>query len=644
MISALRRLFVESWLGRIIAFLIFLAFIGWGVGDIFTSMGSASGDVVAKVGDRKVSATDLARALQSELPRMAQQMGVGDPSQLPEVERAQIAREVLNRLVTQEEVLALADRNGMVVPDGVLRTAVFDLPYFHGSDGKFDRSLFDQRMKQSGMTERRLLDLMRDDLTVRGVLDGLGDAMVVPDPIVQRLIDFDAREHLFDLVRFDAGAMGQPPAPTDAQLRRYYDNHKQSFRTPEFRHAKVVVLSADTVARSIEVPDADLRRFYDFQSQRFHVPETRHLEVLTFQDEAKAGAAAQSWKSGTSWQAIQAQNVDAAAVDLPDTRKSDVPTPELAAAAFSAPQGDIQGPLHAETGWIVFRVVDVKAPHDTGFDEAKGGLRAEIARAQAPQLLSARFARFQDVVAGGGDLDHVPADLGASPAEGALDAQGNTHEGDPAPLPGDDALRHALIARIFSQAKGARPTVVQGPNGSGFAVVVDEIEPGHDKPFDAVKDQVATALAGEAQRHEADIRATALLTKARQSGGIAKAITGTPDAAMLQSGMSFSRVHPAPIPRDVAELLLKTPVGQSAMLQAGNDYFVFTVTGERPASSATEKELGGRLKPEFTDSMHADVSATFVRGLEQHVKPVPNMAVLQRVIDSTGPASSGEAR
>lgn len=636
MISALRHMFVDSWLGRALAFLIFLAFIGWGVGDIFTSSGANQGDTVATIGGKRITADDLSRGIRAQLPQVAQQMGLSDPTQLPLAERAQVAREVLQRLVTQQEVLLAADKNGMKVPDSLVRDEVFGMAYFHGPNGQFDRKIFDQRMVQAGLTERRLLDMVRDDITVRSLLDGMGDTMRVPASMIQRLLDFDARLHVLDVVRIDSAAMTAPPAPTEAQLHRYYDNHPWAFRTVAFRHAKVVVLSVDSVARSLEIPDADLKRLYDFQSQKFHVPETRSLEVLTFQDQAKAAQAAQNWKSGASWDSVQAQNHDAAGVSLTDTRQSDVPSPELAQAAFSAPQGDIQGPIKTETGWIVFRVIDVKEPHNVDFAQAKDGLHDEVARAQAPQLLQARIARFQDVLAGSSDLEKIPTDLGAVPAQGSLDAQGMTKEGEPAPLPGDDALRAAIVTRIFAQSPGAKPSVVRGPKGSAFAVLVDQVEPGAEKPFDAVRDQVVNAWTNAEREHAADIRATALFTQAKQMGGVAKAVANTADAAALQSGVAFSRVRPAALPQTIAQLALSTPVGQSAMLDVGGDYYVLTVTGERDPDAATTKDLTDRMAPQLQQTMQNDVPMTFVRGLEQRVKPVPNMALLQQVIDSTG--------
>ncbi|CAI9120820.1 peptidyl-prolyl cis-trans isomerase [Brytella acorum] len=636
MISTLRHVLVDSWIGRVLAFLIFAAFIAWGVGDIFTSIGASNADAVVRIGTHRITAQALSESINQTLPRAAQQMGLNDPSQVPQAERVEIAHEALQHLVTQEEVLLFAERNGMVAPDGLVRDSIFAIPAFHDKNGQFDRAKFNQLLAQRRLTEARVLDMARSDIVAQGVMAGLGDTMKVPPSITQRLIDFNARERVLDVVRINAGAMPAPTAPTDAQLHRYYDNHQETFRTTEYRHAKIVVLSADTVEHALEVPDEQLRRYYDFQSGRFHVPETRSLQVLTFQDEAKANEAAAFWKSGQSWDAMQAKYTDAAAVSLPETRQSDVPNPELAKAAFSAQSGTIEGPLKTETGWVLFRVLDIKAPHDTPFEAAREDLRREVAHQQAPALVAARMARFQDVIAGSSDLEHIPADLGAAPAAGTLDAQGMTHDGVPAPIPGDPVLRQAIIARVFSQSVKDKPSVVKGPKDGAFAVLVDTIEPGKVQPFDVVKARVADAWTAEQKRHAADVQATGLLTKAKSGGGVAKAVVGTPDAVRLQSGMTFSRVRPAALPDGVATQAFGAKIGESFMLNVGDDYYVATLTGERAADEKVVSDLRQRMEPQLTATMRDDVAATFVRGLEQRAKPVPNMALLQQVIDSTG--------
>ena len=46
-------------------------------------------------------------------------------------------------------------------------------------------------------------------------------------------------------------------------LQRWYDNHPDMYRTPEYRRIKAVVLSPQSLATDITVTDDDLHAAYD---------------------------------------------------------------------------------------------------------------------------------------------------------------------------------------------------------------------------------------------------------------------------------------------------------------------------------------------------------------------------------------------
>lgn len=632
MISTLRHLVVDSWLGRIIALLIFLAFVGWGVGDMVGSYNGDQANVAVRIGTRQISAQDLATAIQNEMPRAAQQMGLSSAAQLTPDIRQQVAQSVLQRMLAQNEVLALADRNGMQVPDALIRNEIFGMSVFHGTDGRFDRKLFDSKLRQIHLTERDLLAKVRDDIGARNLLEGLGNGMKVPSSVLDQLLKYNTLEHRIDLIRLDSAASPVAVAPEEAQLRRFYDLHPWLYRSSEYRHAKIVLLSADSIARTLTIPDADLRRVYEFELQKYDVPETRNLEVLTVQDRAAADGLVAAWKADGDWASIQKRNSSAAAVAFPSARQADIPSPELAKAAFAAPSGVIEGPVESPAGWIVFRVTAINPPHKTDFEHAKSDIRDEVARSQAPQILGARVATLQDAIAGSADLEQIPTDLGAVPAQGSLDAQGMTKDGEIAPLPGSDAVRKAVIARIFSQKKGEKPSLVNGPEGSAFAVLVDDIEPGHVKPYDVVREQVGHDWLHEHQMRSADERATTIMLAARKSGSVVKAVAGTSDEAAMQKNVVVSRMQTNGLPPALLSLIFSTPIGDTAMLADGDSVYVFSVNGTLAATRESTKALRASMQSQLQETMRADVPVVFVHALEAQIKPKPNMAVLQQAL------------
>ncbi|GAA4476575.1 peptidylprolyl isomerase [Gluconacetobacter asukensis] len=639
MISFLRHVFVDSWLGRVIAGLLFLAFVGWGVGDVLSNIGSERADVIVRVGGQTVTTNDFLSAVQNELQQVARQAGVSDPSQLPVATRRQAAEQVLQRLLMQSEITLSADRLGVTVPDDALREEVFGLPAFKGPDGRFDRKLFDSRLQQIGMTEARLLELIRADLAVRALIEPIQNGARAPEIMVRQAFDFDAQTRTIDLVRFPLTAQAVPE-PDAAQLHRFYDNHPGLFQTPEYRHARVVVLSPDSVAQSVEIPDADLKRLYEAEASKYHVPETRSVQIVTAPSQARAQAIADQWKAGADWGRIQADAKDSATVQMDNVRQAGIPSAGLAKLVFGAPPSDLQGPAQVDTGWVVFKVTLITPPHDTDFATARQELREQMARGQAVELIGQRVQKLQDAIAGGG-LDHIPDNLGAAAIAGTLNAQGMTQGGEAAPIPASPALRQAIIEKIFSSAKGANPTLVQGPENGWFAVAVDSITPAQLQPFDAASAQVRAAWDDEARRHAANVAATALYLAAKAHGGVSAAAGGqqVEHPAPLARGRAVDGV-----PDELARLVFRfDKAGQTAMLDGPDGFYVATLTAITHPDPGTQAMQVGRIRSGLSQALADDIGMSYAAALQQVVKPKTNMSALKSALSSvTGTGGAGD--
>ncbi|BAK83174.1 peptidylprolyl isomerase [Komagataeibacter medellinensis] len=631
MLSFLYRVFVDSWVGRIVAGLFFLAFIGFGVGDVLMNIGTERADVAARVGDRPILVQSYQNALQSEMPQVAQSMHLSDPSQIPPATREQVARQVLQRLVLQAEIAEAADRHFLIVPDSVVRDEIFSIPAFKGGNGQFDRALFNDRLRRTGMTEGRLIELVRQEQASRMLLEPIRNGVGVSEVMVRHLFDFEAQTRTIDLVRIPFESQQVTATPTQAQLARYHANHPWEFTAPEYRHARVVVLTTDTIGRMLDITDDEMQQAYKAQAQTFSSPERRNVQIVTVPTEVRATALRAQWVDGNAWAQVQKDaGRDAAAVELPGMKLSDIPSPDLAKLVFAAPVDATQGPVRSEGGWVVFRVTAITPAHTTPMAEVKQALHDQIAHTRAQALLADRVQKLQDAIAGGG-LDSVPADLGAAAVSGDLDASGNTHEGTPAPIPGTDALRQAVIARVFSQPKGASPTLVQGPDGGWYAVSVDGITPGHPLSLAEAGGRVNAAWLADARRHMADQQAAAFYNQAQGQGGLAHV---TPAVPGLEHSQPISPMQPAPeIPREVAALIFRLDkVGQNIMTEAGDGYVVATLTAINHPDPAAQKALYDRVRAGLTQSMGEDIEMGYGGALEAIVKPKPNESALRAVM------------
>ncbi len=153
-------------------------------------------------------------------------------------------------------------------------------------------------------------------------------------------------------------------------------------------------------------------------------------------------------------------------------------------------------PAKGGLGWHIVRVTSITPGSVRSFDEVKDLLRAQLLASKAADMMYDRANKVDNVLGSGANLDQMPSDLGLVGVSGTLDAEGNTADGTPAPIPGPAELKAAIIKAAFQTQKGDPPQLVevQTPSTGGsayYALSVEDVLPPSVKPFDAVKDQVA---------------------------------------------------------------------------------------------------------------------------------------------------------
>lgn len=630
---ALFRRFANTWAARLFFMVLVAAFALWGVADMIRNAGND--DSVATVGDRKITVPEMQEAIRRQLAQWQRAAGGKEPT--TEMRRAAVEQS-LQRLVAQAAIEQEVTRLHLAVPDDALRQEVFSLPAFQGTNGQFDRARFQQVLQANGLTEGRFLSLMRSDLGQREVMEAVKAGTTAPDALVREVFDLQQEKRVATLVDLPFAGAPQPPAPTDAQLQRQYDNNPDSYSTAEYRRIHAVVLSAETIARSVEVPDDQLRAYYDSHKSEFEQPEKRTVEVIQTQDEAAAKRLADQWRLGAGWDQMQQAATAAGGnpVELTTATESEIPSPELARAAFATPPEVVPDPIQGALGWYVMKVTAVQPGTDQSFDAAKDGIRGRIAQERAGDLVYDRANKVEDTLASGAKLEDLPGDLGLAAVAGTLDAQGNTPQGTPAPIPAGPELRSALVSAAFAAKQGDAPHLTEVQQADGgvayYAVEVDGITPPARKPFDEVRDQVREDWLREARRHEQDEAAAKLMTAARSG----QALEDAAKAAGLQPRRSPPIGRQAPTPGVAPELvqpIFGLKQGEATMIESPEGFTVAQLVAIQVPEPSTDPVGYGRTRDQIAGVLSADVEQVFAQALRNRLQPRVNTKLMETLAE-----------
>lgn len=644
MITALRHFLVDSWFGRVIAFIVFASFVVLG-GTFFGFGGGASGlsgDSVVQIGPHKVTPEELQQAVQRQVAFYLQQGGANLEILKSPQARQEIGRAALRNIIIAQEAELAGQRNGLTPSDDTIRNVVFSMPEFKDKDGNFDPQKMDRLLEMNRLDHQTLIKQTTRMLYAGATMFGFGQSAQAPQAEAKWMEDFFGHGHLVDVLRVPFSKGGVSTQPTDVQLQRYYKNHIWQYKVPEYRHARLVVMTAETVAATIDISDADLLSFYKENSQKYNSPELRSVEVFALSDEQSAHELAAAWRGGESWDALQKQYPKAIPASLNDARVGDLPDAVLAKTAFATPVGKVSSPVRTAAGWSVVHVLNVKPARHTSFADVKENLRKEVRQTQAGRLLKERQKAFEEAVASSVTLDKIPADLGAIPLAGSMDADGRQENGTLAPLPGGAAVREALIHQVFMQGKDDLPHVVTLPDGTAFSVLVDQIIPEQQKPYDAVAKEVATAWKADAQKKAVEERVTALYQQAKAKG-LKQALQGQPEASLLRKDERFSRLQPRQdMPSLIVKAALQQDVGQVTMLQEGDSFWLVNVTGSFEESPVMLQVVQHKIAQQLSTGYRDDASATLGMSYTRAAEPRHfNAALFNQVINMTFDRISG---
>jgi len=623
---SLIRSFLGTWAARAFFIVLVGSFGLWGVADVVRNVGHDN--ALATVDGHKIEAPEFQEALRTQLAQVTRMLG-GKAEPTPAIRQA-VAGQVLDRLIVQAAIQNEVARLGIAVPDDALRAAVFDIAAFRGANGAFDRQRFEAVLRNNNLTEPRFLDLMRSDLGQRQLMEAVQVGAAPPEVVTQQVFAFQHETRVAQYVELPFAAAAEPSTPSEADLQRFYENNADRYSAPEYRRIKAVILSPETVARDIEVPDADISAYYEQHKPEYVAPEKRSVEVVVAQEEARAKEIAATWTAISNWDAMQkvAEASGASSASLDDAATTEFPSPELAQAVFAAPAGVVSGPIPSALGWQVFRVTKATAGSERTLAQATDEIRAKLARERAVDQVYARANKLEDALSASASLDDLPGDLGVAAVTGTVNAQGSTPAGEPAPIPGSPALRQALLAAAFTEAKGEPARMAEGPDQSYFAVTVEDTTPAILKPFSGVEAQVREDWLHDIRRKEQERVAAGLLTATNAGGSLDDAATVA--GQRLQSSPPVMRTQPTPdaptpgVPTQMVEPLFNLKPNEATMIETPEAFYVVALGEVKTPDPATDPLGTAQLRTALTQAIGQDIEMTFAAVLREQAKPQVN--------------------
>lgn len=482
--------------GLILVGLLVVSFAVWGIADIFTGYGQQT---LIRVGDTEITAQDYARAQQDVLRSMSQQ--AGRSLSLQEARAAGLDTRVLERLIGGAAVDTHATHLGLGISDDALLAQVTKDPAFQDAAGNFSPLAFQAALRNIGMTEAGYLYSLREQNLRRQLLVTVGEVANSPRALIDAMNQFNEERRILKYVLVPKSAAEEVSAPTEEDLKAYYDNHHAKFTQPEYRKVGLIAVTPETVKHQLNITEDDLKAEYEIKKDTLGAPERRHVQQIALPDIGAARKAHEKITSGTDFVEMAKElGLTETDIDLGTVARKDLADPTIAEEAFKLEKDAVSEPIEGKLGGVVLiRVTEIEPGKIPSFEEAKEDLEKGILKDRASGAIFDMHDKVEDELAAGSTLEEAAGKLKLDyQVIDQVDREGRKPDGSTVTLP----AQKDLLNGIFATDAGIENDPIDARDEGVIWYEVLGVTPEQLKPFDQVRDEVETDWRADGTRNQ----------------------------------------------------------------------------------------------------------------------------------------------
>ena len=588
-------------------------------------VGIASGGVdgsrissIGKVGEEPIPVTSYAQSLRNTIQNISRQIGRQLTSQ--EISAYGLQSEALENVVSSAALSNEAKRLKISVGDDLVAEEIIATPTFTSVDGKFDKEAYEFALENSGLDTKEY-ELQTRKAIARSLIEGaVASGTKTPSSHAMTLIKFAREERSFDWASIDKKLLStQAINPTIDQLKAYYDKNNILYTAPLSRKLTYVLLSPEMLADRIVVSQSELKDEYKSQPDRFNKPARRIIDRIIF-DSVKTARTVKDQldKEEVSFTKVaEDRGLTQSDIDLGDIEKGQLDK-DIDDLLFNASEVGIYGPIDTNLGPALFQINAIIDPQNTSFEDAAEELTAEYVSIESRKLINEMITDIDDLLAQGLTLEEIAKETAMELEKISYD---NTTETGIAAYDGfrDEALKVKI---------GGFPELRELSDGGVFALRLDDLIEPALRPFETVKDQVATDWSASEDKKSLLKLADTLIIKL-DNGETFESLN-----LNAESVSSITRnKYIEGIPAQLLEELFSNKTGKTSKIDNGDTVLLARLNDISEFNSETDesKELLSQVGIQLSNQVTGDLLRLFASALKDRDGVILNQNAVNQI-------------
>ena len=390
-------------LGIALIILLVFAFSIWGVGDIFRGYNA---NVLAKIGNRELNAQNYLFNFNREVNRISNQLERIVTTE--EAINSGLHYQILDRSLVELSANAASDEIGLIASDDAIKKRILSTNAFKNAFNQFDRNIFEQIIRQNGLTEDSFLVLERDSHVLSQLSKSVFKDINPPSALNDLLFRYQFERRNVDYIIISPDEISQENEVDKNEIEIFYNENINLYKTEETRDFSVISLNVSTLSKLENVSDEEINIFYEDNKYNYYEPEKRSYYLIPYFSNEDAIKALENYSSNGDIEKILIdRNLNISDVDQGLITFDDGISESVSETAFNASLNQLSGPTESPFGPSLIYVNEIISEKEIKIEEIKDQIVIDIQKDKAKDKVYSLYGEIEDLRAEGKTLEEI---------------------------------------------------------------------------------------------------------------------------------------------------------------------------------------------------------------------------------------------
>ena len=549
--------------GLTLIILLVLAFSVWGIGDIFRNYDVGT---LARIGDRELDSQEFLFRYNREINRISNELERFVSNE--EARDSGIDIQILTNLLVEKTLNSSADKMKLRPSDKSLTERLKNTNSFRNAFNQFDKNVFNQVLRQNGITEDLFFSMERDSIAQAQIYRALFENLNISKEFSNLIHRFQNEDRNVEYIVLNTNTENIDSYEINNQeLLNYYNNNKDNYKSESKRDFTLLTLLKSEISSLIEVQEDIIKEIYENNVSDYETPEKRTYYVIPFNSFEEVNLALSNFKENTDINNI----IVSRGLSIEDVLQSSLSLEEglndaISNKAFEVDKNILAGPVQGPFGPTLIYVTKIESSLKKTFLEVKEKIEQDYKSGETQDKIYEIYNIIEDQRAAGLTFEEIALENNLKLSQySSVNNNGSNFSNSNIDL----TLRNSIIETIFDSDIGLEMDPLEDQNGNVVFIRVDNIDEERLLNFDNVQKEVRSDIINQRQKKELEDISFQYLDDINKNINNLEQISDNLNVAILKrdnlSRYSFDEVFS----RSAIEEIFKTNVNKAFKANVG---------------------------------------------------------------------------